>query len=45
MISYGGGGGYVLVVKFTGGDYVLVVKFIGEVLSRGDYVRIPNGST
>ena len=25
----GGGGGYVLVVKFSGGDYVLVVKFTG----------------
>ena len=24
-----GGGGYVLVVKFSGGDYVLVVKFSG----------------
>ena len=31
----GGGGGYVLVVKFSGGDYVLVVKFSG-----GDYVLV-----
>ena len=31
----GGGGGYVLVVKFSGGDYVLVVKFTG-----GDYVLV-----
>ena len=30
-----GGGGYVLVVKFSGGDYVLVVKFSG-----GDYVLV-----
>ena len=35
-ISGGGGGGdYVLVVKFSGGDYVLVVKFTG-----GDYVLV-----
>ena len=30
-----GGGGYVLVVKFSGGDYVLVVKF-----TKGDYVLV-----
>ena len=29
----GGGGGYVLVVKFSGGDYVLVVKFTGGIMS------------
>ena len=40
-----GGGGYVLVVKFSGGDYVLVVKFMGGILStytkmsRGGFVR------
>ena len=28
-----GGGGYVLVVKFSGGDYVLVVKFSGGIMS------------
>ena len=32
----GGGGDYVLVVKFGGGDYVLVVKFSGG----GDYVLV-----
>ena len=31
----GGGGDYVLVVKFSGGDYVLVVKF-----TRGGYVLV-----
>ena len=41
----GGGGDYVLVVKFTRGDYVLVVKFMGGILStytkmsRGGFVR------
>ena len=45
MLYYKGGGGYVLVVKFSGGfcpsckiqrwDYVLVVKFVG-----GDYVHV-----
>ena len=33
--NIGGGGDYVLVVKFSGGDYVLVVKFSG-----GDYVLV-----
>ena len=32
--SGGGGGGYVLVVKFSWGDYVLVVKFIGGLWPR-----------
>ena len=50
--NIGGGGGYVLVVKFsrghyvlvvkfTGGDYVLVVKFMGGILSR--YTKMSRG--
>ena len=41
-----GGGGYVLVVKFSGGDYVLVVKFSGGGLCPsckihgGDFVHV-----
>ena len=44
--NIGGGGGYVLVVKFSGGDYVLVVKFSGGGLCPsckihgGDFVHV-----